>query len=107
MSRLAAGTQTEPRPGLLRQLVLCLLANQVSVLLSHSPQYSVTHHPQDYRTRRASEARGRGVIVNSSSRIDRTARLMFPLSFTAFNILYWLSYSQVTIIRSLPFPLYF
>ena len=37
--RLAAGTQTEPRPGLLRQLVLCLLANQVSVLLSHSPQY--------------------------------------------------------------------
>ena len=56
---------------------------------------SITHHPQDYRTRRASEARGRGVIVNSSSRIDRTARLMFPLSFTAFNILYWLSYSQV------------
>ena len=39
VSRLAAGTQTEPRPGLLRQLVLCLLANQVSVLLSHSPQY--------------------------------------------------------------------
>ena len=36
------------------------------------------------------------MIVNSSSRIDRTARLMFPLSFTAFNILYWLSYSQVT-----------
>ena len=47
------------------------------------------------------------MIVNSSSRIDRTARLMFPLSFTAFNILYWLSYSQVTIIRSLLFPLYF
>ena len=56
VSRLAAGTQTEPRPGLLRQLVLCLLANQVSVLLSDSPQYypvlltthsvSITHHPQ-------------------------------------------------------------
>ena len=32
------------------------------------------------------------------SRIDRIARLMFPLSFTAFNILYWLSYSQVKIL---------
>ena len=38
VSRLAAGTQTEPRPGLLRQLVLCLLANQVSVLLSDRRQ---------------------------------------------------------------------
>ena len=55
VSRLAAGTQTEPRPGLLRQLVLCLLANQV-IFLSDSPQYylvlltthsvSITHHPQ-------------------------------------------------------------
>ena len=55
VSRLAAGTQTEPRPGLLRQLVLCLLANQV-IFLSDSPQYylvllttrsvSITYHPQ-------------------------------------------------------------
>ena len=59
---------------------MCLLANQ------------------EYRTRRTSEAKGRGVIVNSSSRIDRMARLMFPLSFTAFNILYWVSYSQGEVI---------
>jgi len=72
----AAGTQTEPKPSILAQIMLCLLANQ------------------DYRTKRSAEAKGRGVIVNSSSRIDRMARLMFPLSFTAFNILYWLSYSQ-------------
>ena len=72
----AAGTQTEPKPSILTQIMLCLLANQ------------------DYRTKRSAEAKGRGVIVNSSSSIDRIARLMFPLSFTAFNILYWLSYSQ-------------
>lgn len=71
----AAGTQTEPKPNLLSQMLLCLLANQ------------------DFKKRRASEAKGRGVIVNSSSQIDRFARLMFPLSFMAFNILYWLSYS--------------
>ena len=68
------------QPSLLRQIVMCLLANQ------------------EYRTRRTSEAKGRGVIVNSSSRIDRMARLMFPLSFTAFNILYWVSYSQGEVI---------
>ena len=68
------------QPSLLRQIVMCLLANQ------------------EYRTRRASEAKGRGVIVNSSSRIDRMARLMFPLSFTAFNILYWVSYCQGEVI---------
>jgi len=72
----ATGTQTEPKPSIFSQMILCLLANQ------------------DYRTKRASEAKGRGVIVNSSSRIDRIARLMFPLSFTGFNIVYWFSYSQ-------------
>ena len=68
------------QPSLLKQIVLCLLANQ------------------EYRTRRSAEAKGRGVIVNSSSRIDRISRLMFPLSFTAFNILYWVSYSQGEVI---------
>ena len=29
------------------------------------------------------------------SRIDRVARALFPLSFTVFNIVYWLSYFQV------------
>ena len=29
------------------------------------------------------------------SRIDKVARTFFPLSFTVFNIVYWLSYFQV------------
>ena len=31
-------------------------------------------------------------------RIDRLARVLFPLSFTIFNILYWLSYSQSEVV---------
>ena len=48
----AATTQTDPKPSLLHQVMLRLLANQ------------------EFRNKRESEAKGRGVIVNSSSRSD-------------------------------------
>ena len=32
---------------------------------------------------------GPGAMVNPESRIDRVSRVLFPLAFLLFNVLYW------------------
>ncbi|XP_055618950.1 gamma-aminobutyric acid receptor subunit alpha-6 [Toxorhynchites rutilus septentrionalis] len=78
LSTMERTTQTEPpkEPGW-KQLWLCFLGDD------------------QFRRRRQREASGRGGAsrhVNSVSLIDQAARVMFPASFTFFNVLYWLCY---------------
>ena len=40
------------------------------------------------------EAASTGNGMNSTSKIDSVARILFPLSFGLFNITYWYSYFQ-------------
>ena len=40
------------------------------------------------------EAASSGNGMNSTSKIDSVARILFPLSFGLFNITYWYSYFQ-------------
>lgn len=46
-----------------------------------------------YRQKMRKRARGRGG-ANSVSLIDKTSRIMFPLSFILLNLFYWLSYGH-------------
>ena len=46
---------------------------------------------QDYRKQRQSEAAAQG-STNSTSKIDSMARILFPMSFFMFNVIYWYSY---------------
>ena len=48
---------------------------------------------QSYRKQRQREASKHGGM-NSTSKIDSVARILFPLSFGLFNFAYWYSYFQ-------------
>ncbi|XP_055522907.1 gamma-aminobutyric acid receptor subunit alpha-6 [Wyeomyia smithii] len=78
LSTMERTTQTEPpKEPRWKQLWLCFLGDD------------------QFRRRRQREATGRGGAsrhVNSVSLIDQAARVMFPASFTFFNVLYWLCY---------------
>ncbi|XP_055586932.1 gamma-aminobutyric acid receptor subunit alpha-6 [Uranotaenia lowii] len=78
LSTMERTTQTEPpKEPRWKQLWLCFLGDD------------------QFRRRRQREATGRGGAsrhVNSVSLIDQAARVMFPASFTLFNVLYWLCY---------------
>jgi hypothetical protein len=49
---------------------------------------------QVYRKERQMDAAAKGNAMNSTSKIDAVARILFPLSFGFFNITYWFSYFQ-------------
>ena len=36
-----------------------------------------------------------GRSFNSTSKIDSFARILFPLTFTLFNVIYWMHYFKV------------
>ncbi|XP_058821114.1 gamma-aminobutyric acid receptor subunit alpha-6 isoform X2 [Topomyia yanbarensis] len=78
LSTMERTTQTEPpKEPHWKQLWLCFLGDD------------------QFRRRRQREASGRAGAnrhVNSVSLIDQAARVMFPASFTFFNVLYWLCY---------------
>ncbi|XP_058444093.1 gamma-aminobutyric acid receptor subunit alpha-6 isoform X2 [Malaya genurostris] len=78
LSTMERTTQTEPpKEPRWKQLWLCFLGDD------------------QFRRRRQREATGRAGAnrhVNSVSLIDQAARVMFPASFTFFNVLYWLCY---------------
>ncbi|XP_021694939.1 gamma-aminobutyric acid receptor subunit alpha-6 [Aedes aegypti] len=78
LSTMERTTQTEPpKEPRWKQLWLCFLGDD------------------QFRRRRQREATGRGGAsrhVNSVSLIDQAARVLFPASFTFFNVLYWLCY---------------
>ena len=38
-----------------------------------------------------------GRSFNSTSKIDSFARILFPLTFTLFNVIYWMHYFKVPI----------
>ena len=40
-----------------------------------------------------------GRSFNSTSKIDSFARILFPLTFTLFNVIYWMHYFKVLIIK--------
>uniref|UniRef100_A0A182XYF7 Uncharacterized protein n=1 Tax=Anopheles stephensi TaxID=30069 RepID=A0A182XYF7_ANOST len=78
LSTMERTTQTEPpKEPTWKQVWLCFLGDD------------------QFRRRRQREASARGGgnrHVNSVSLIDQAARVLFPMSFTFFNILYWLVY---------------
>ncbi|XP_062700266.1 gamma-aminobutyric acid receptor subunit alpha-6 [Aedes albopictus] len=78
LSTMERTTQTEPpKEPRWKQLWLCFLGDD------------------QFRRRRQREATGRGGAsrhVNSVSLIDQAARVLFPASFTFFNVMYWLCY---------------
>ncbi|XP_058127145.1 gamma-aminobutyric acid receptor subunit alpha-6 [Anopheles coustani] len=78
LSTMERTTQTEPpKEPTWKQVWLCFLGDD------------------QFRRRRQREASARGGgnrHVNSVSLIDQAARILFPTSFTFFNILYWLVY---------------
>ncbi|XP_053664320.1 gamma-aminobutyric acid receptor subunit alpha-6 [Anopheles marshallii] len=78
LSTMERTTQTEPpKEPTWKQVWLCFLGDD------------------QFRRRRQREASARGGgnrHVNSVSLIDQAARILFPMSFTFFNILYWLVY---------------
>uniref|UniRef100_A0A182IXG1 Uncharacterized protein n=2 Tax=Anopheles atroparvus TaxID=41427 RepID=A0A182IXG1_ANOAO len=78
LSTMERTTQTEPpKEPTWKQVWLCFLGDD------------------QFRRRRQREASAKGGgnrHVNSVSLIDQAARILFPTSFTFFNILYWLVY---------------
>ena len=38
-----------------------------------------------------------GRSFNSTSKIDSFARILFPLTFTLFNVIYWMHYFKVAL----------
>lgn len=70
----AAQTQTEKKLSLFGQFLYCLLANET------------------YRKEREKAAMLTGRSFNSTSKIDSFARILFPLTFTLFNVIYWMHY---------------
>uniref|UniRef100_A0A182FK43 Uncharacterized protein n=3 Tax=Anopheles albimanus TaxID=7167 RepID=A0A182FK43_ANOAL len=78
LSTMERTTQTEPpKEPTWKQIWLCFLGDD------------------QFRRRRQREASARGGgnrHINSVSLIDQAARILFPTSFTFFNILYWLVY---------------
>ncbi|XP_049531041.1 gamma-aminobutyric acid receptor subunit alpha-6 isoform X2 [Anopheles darlingi] len=78
LSTMERTTQTEPpKEPTWKQIWLCFLGDD------------------QFRRRRQREASARGGgnrHINSVSLIDQAARVLFPTSFTFFNILYWLVY---------------
>ncbi|XP_001237369.3 gamma-aminobutyric acid receptor subunit alpha-6 isoform X2 [Anopheles gambiae] len=78
LSTMERTTQTEPpKEPTWKQVWLCFLGDD------------------QFRRRRQREASARGGgnrHINSVSLIDQAARVLFPASFTFFNILYWLVY---------------
>uniref|UniRef100_A0A182QI39 Neurotransmitter-gated ion-channel ligand-binding domain-containing protein n=1 Tax=Anopheles farauti TaxID=69004 RepID=A0A182QI39_9DIPT len=78
LSTMERTTQTEPpKEPVWKQVWLCFLGDD------------------QFRRRRQREASARGGgnrHVNSVSLIDQAARILFPMSFLFFNILYWLVY---------------
>uniref|UniRef100_A0A182N0V1 Uncharacterized protein n=1 Tax=Anopheles dirus TaxID=7168 RepID=A0A182N0V1_9DIPT len=78
LSTMERTTQTEPpKEPTWKQVWLCFLGDD------------------QFRRRRQREASARGGgnrHVNSVSLIDQAARILFPMSFLFFNILYWLVY---------------
>ena len=49
---------------------------------------------QVWRKQRQMEAASSGNGMNSTSKIDSVARILFPLTFSLFNLTYWFSYFQ-------------
>ena len=39
-----------------------------------------------------------GRSFNSTSKIDSFARILFPLTFTLFNVIYWMHYFKVSLL---------
>ncbi|GAB0097059.1 Gamma-aminobutyric acid receptor alpha-like [Sergentomyia squamirostris] len=77
VSTMERTTQTEqPKASLYKQLWLCILGDD------------------KFRRMRQREATRTDTTrhVNSVSLIDRMARVLFPLSFLIFNLMYWLAY---------------
>jgi len=65
----------EQKLSIFHQFVLCFLANE------------------DFRKKREKAATLAGTSFNSVSKIDNFARLLFPLTFLLFNLLYWSHYA--------------
>ena len=101
-----AQTQTEKKISFLQQFRYCFMGNEryrqrISVPTSQSPQQFVTRKDREKKAVLA------GVSFNSVSRIDSFDRysqvvnyncetsyfrLLFPLSFLVFNLIYWTIY---------------
>lgn len=78
LSTMERQTQTENRIPKWRQIWLCFLGDE--------------KFKRDRERDVKMSAGGRNRYVNSVSLIDRTARVVFPASFTILNILYWLAF---------------
>jgi gamma-aminobutyric acid receptor subunit alpha len=86
---VARQTQTEHHVSKWRQLLYCLKGDEV---YRRQRQREAAHAA----ALRASKCTGDGGItsryVNSVSRIDKTARILFPASFGLLNLIYWVAY---------------
>lgn len=76
LSTMERQTQTENRIPKWRQIWFCFLGDE--------------KFKRDRERDVKMSQGGRNRYVNSVSLIDRTARVVFPASFTILNILYWL-----------------
>ncbi|XP_023328188.1 gamma-aminobutyric acid receptor alpha-like [Eurytemora carolleeae] len=75
----AVQTQTEKSISLLRQFMFCLAANI------------------EYRREREKSAGSRAAgTINSVSKIDNIARILFPMTFVLYNVIYWTHYFKAT-----------
>lgn len=58
-------------PTCMRQMFYCLAANQ------------------SFRLKRKRQALAKGNIINSVSKIDSASRVLFPVTFSIINVIYW------------------
>lgn len=71
---VARETQTEYRMPCWRQLIYCLAGNE------------------KFKKRRQRQVSGIKGRMNSVSKIDRVARILFPTTFCILNLCYWVGY---------------
>ena len=71
-SKMRVNRRHEPDdPSCVKQMFYCLVANQ------------------SFRQKRKRQALAKGNIINSVSKIDSISRVLFPVTFSVINVIYW------------------
>ena len=70
-ARIRSNRRHHSKVSCMKQMYYCLIANQ------------------SFRQKRKRQALAKGNIINSVSTIDFVSRILFPVTFTVINIIYW------------------
>lgn len=70
-AKIRTNRRHQQKPSCMKQMFYCLAANQ------------------SFRLKRKRQALAKGNIINSVSKIDSASRVLFPVTFSIINVIYW------------------